>query len=194
MLTDAHLHSAKAAWVNKLKAALSKDSKTIIRGEHIINFLYWSQKFDGLGGPRAWVTSVVSDPQLLPIFLVAFVHEGQAHTLGDFVTHKMVSFRLDALLPFVELPKMLDAVRALPTGIDMIEREACNRFIEAANNHLAKPRPGDVETDPTPPKSRVIRSISLGSFGRRDAFFGLSGSISLPYLIAVSPNGSHRTA
>ena len=103
---------------------MSKDPETIIRGEHIVNFLYRWQEFEGLAGPRAWVTSVVSDPRLLPIFLAAFVHEGQAHTLGDFVTHKMVSFRLDALLPFVELPEMLDAVRALSTDIDMTQRTA----------------------------------------------------------------------
>jgi len=148
MLTDAHLDSAKFAWVEKLKTALSKDPETIIRGEHIVSFLYRWQEFEGLAGPRAWVASVVSDPRLLPIFLAAFVHEGQAHTLGDFVTHKMVSFRLDALLPFVDLPAMLDAVRALPTDIDMTQRQACNRFIEAANNHLAKPGPGGIETDP----------------------------------------------
>jgi len=156
MLTDANLDSAKAAWVEKLKTALSKDPVTIIRGEHIVNFLYRWLDFEGLAGPRAWVTSVVSDPRLLPIFLAAFVHEGQAHTLGDFVTHKMVSFRLDALLPFVDLPEMLNAVRALPTDIDMTEREACNRFIEAANNHLANSGPGGVESALTQPEESGI--------------------------------------
>jgi hypothetical protein len=35
-------------------------------------------------------------------------------------------------------PEMLDAVRALPADIDETQRDACNRFINAANNHLAK--------------------------------------------------------
>lgn len=152
MLTDAQLDSAKVAWIEKLKAALSKDPETIIRGEHIVNFLYRWQESQGLAGPRAWVASIVSDPRLLPVFLSALVHEGQAHTLGDFITHKMVSFRLDALLPFVDLPKMLDAVRALPTDIDMTQREACNRFIEAANNHLAKLGQAGAESRPSQPE------------------------------------------
>lgn len=138
MLTDTQLDSAKSAWVEKLSSALNKDPEGLIRGEHIVNFLYRWQEFEGAAAPRAWVASVVSDPRLLPIFLAAFVHEGQAHSLGDFVTQKMVSFRLDALLPFVDLPEMLDAVHALPTDIEETQREACDRFISAANNHLAK--------------------------------------------------------
>jgi hypothetical protein len=138
MLTDDQLDAAKIAWVEKLKVALNEDPDTMIPSVHIISFLYQWREFEESAAPRAWVASVVSQPRLLPILLQAFVHEGQAHTMGDFVSHKMVSFRLDALLPFVELPEMLDAVRALPAEIDETRREARDRFIEVAGSHIAK--------------------------------------------------------
>jgi hypothetical protein len=74
----------------------------------------------------------------LPKFLAAFVFEGEAHTFGDFVSHKMVSFRLDALLPFVDLSELVDVVRTLPADLGAPERAARDQFLEAADRHLAK--------------------------------------------------------
>jgi hypothetical protein len=155
MVTDAQLDTAKAVWVDKLSTILDRDPEKMIRSEHIVNFLYRWQEFDGPAGPRAWAASVVSQPRLLTIFLAAFVHEGQAHTMGDFVTHKMVSFRLDALLPFVDLQALVDLVRGLPTDLDAAERAACDRLVEAADKHLATARKIDdeaAESSQPPPK------------------------------------------
>ncbi len=164
MVTDAQLDTAKAVWVEKLSAVLDRDPETMIRGEHIVNFLYRWQEFDGSAGPRAWVASVVPQPRLLPIFLAAFVHEGQAHTMGDFVTHKMVSFRLNDLLPFVDLPSLVDLVRSLPTDIDAADRAVCDRFVEAADKHLATARKIDDEAAESrqPPSDEPAQDRSAG--------------------------------
>jgi hypothetical protein len=174
MMSDAQLDIAKTVWVEKLSAVLDKDPETMIRGEHIVNFLYRWQEFDGSAGPRAWVTFVVSQPRLLPKFLVAFVHEGQAHTLGDFVTHKMVSFRLDALLPFVDLPRLVDLVRAITIDLDAAERMACDRLVEAADKHLASAKKIDNEAaesnQPSPQKpaqDQTVSEVKPGSGPRR---------------------------
>jgi KAP family P-loop domain len=159
MLTDEQFDSAKATWVEKLNVALNEDSETIIRGEHIIGFLHRWREFEGSDAPRAWVASVAAQPRLLPIFLQAFVHEGEAHTFGDFVSHKMISFQLNALLPFADLKQLIEAVRALPAEIDPAQRAACDRFIEAADRHLAKQGNANDLSAPMPGKSGSSDSV-----------------------------------
>jgi hypothetical protein len=95
----------------------------------------------------------------LPIFLQAFVHEGEAHTFGDFVSHKMISFQLNALLPFADLKQLIEAVRALPAEIDAAQRAACDRFIEAADRHLAKQGNANDLSAPMPGKSGSCDSV-----------------------------------
>jgi hypothetical protein len=141
MFIDTQFDAAQRLWVEKLRAALASDTETMLRSCHMVSFLCNWQEFEGDADPREWVASAVSQPRLLPKLLAAFVHEGHAHTFGDHVTHNVVSFRLEPLLSFIDLPAVLKLTRALPRDMGRGERAACDRFIEAAENHLAKITP-----------------------------------------------------
>jgi hypothetical protein len=71
------------------------------------SYLYRWRDFADLSSPREWVAGVVARPSLFPKFLKAFVQTGQAWTLGDYVSHAMVSFQLRDVMPIVELPALV---------------------------------------------------------------------------------------
>ncbi|AVT78084.1 hypothetical protein RPPS3_40220 [Rhodopseudomonas palustris] len=139
LFDDDQLAASKSAWVSKLVTLLQNESEKVIRGHHLIDYLYRWQEFDGIDGPAAWFAKTTADPKLLPLLLRVFVHQGQAHAMGDYVTHKVVSFRLDAMLPFADVCEVLAFVRSLPSQSDPTLKDACERFIEAAERHLAQP-------------------------------------------------------
>ncbi|QOZ55458.1 P-loop NTPase fold protein [Bradyrhizobium sp. CCBAU 53338] len=136
LMTDVQLDAAKAAWVAKLRAALERAPETMIQNPHFVSYLYRWRDFADLSGPREWVASAVTQPNLLPKFLKAFVQTGQAWTLGDYVSHPMVNFQLGNVMSFADLPALVALVRALPQDIEASERAACDQFLKAAEKHL----------------------------------------------------------
>jgi hypothetical protein len=79
---------------------------------------------------------------MLPKLLLAFVREQESQTIGDYVTHKATIFDLDALLPFVDLPWLVELVRELPENeLDEKGHYARASFLKAAEGKLTDRAP-----------------------------------------------------
>jgi hypothetical protein len=135
LFTDFQLSEAKRAWVEKLKNSLELHPVDMLRNSHLASYLYRWREFADEGGPREWVTSIVEQPALLPKLLSAFMQEGESHTLGDYVTRKQVSFRLESILPFVDVPSLVTKAKELPACLDEREQTARAKFLDAAERY-----------------------------------------------------------
>lgn len=137
LLIATDLEEAKALWVGKLRTALELDTDVMIRNKHLASFLYRWRDFEGFDGPRAWVASVAARPELLSKLLVAFLQEGQSHTIGDYVSSKLVSLQWEAVAPLIDAPSFTEAVRALSPESGTTEHDARDRYLKAAERHAA---------------------------------------------------------
>lgn len=137
LMLRADLEDAKKIWVGKLRAALADDARAMIGSQHFGSFLYRWRDFEGIDGPRAWVTSAAQRPELLSKLLTAFVQEGRSHALGDYVSSKILSIQMDAVLPLVDFPSFTELVRALSVQPGSPEHDARDRYLKAAEKHAA---------------------------------------------------------
>ncbi|MGJ5134349.1 MULTISPECIES: KAP family P-loop NTPase fold protein [unclassified Bradyrhizobium] len=149
LLFAADLTEAKKIWVEKFRAALARDPYGMLGNKHLVNFLYRWRDFETVDGPRAWVASVATKPELLGKLLVAFLFEGQSHAFGDYVTSKVLTFQWNAIEPLIDLPVFTEAVKKLAPMLGTPEFEAQERFLKAAAaSEAAKAKAGtSSETD-----------------------------------------------
>jgi hypothetical protein len=145
LFSDVQLEAAKAAWVAKLQYALVQDPIDMLRNAHFAGYLYRWREFADESGPREWVASTIEQPEMLLKLLVAFTHEGESHTFGDYVTRKQLSFRLESIQPFVDVPSLVAKVKELPSSTEEREQTARSKFLEVAE-HYTMTRSADEES------------------------------------------------
>ncbi|GLR89822.1 NTPase [Bradyrhizobium iriomotense] len=165
LLFAADLEEAKEVWVAKLRADLASGLEGMLGNKHLVNFLYRWRDFEGVDGPRAWVASIATKPELLGKLLVGFLSEGVSHALRDHVTSKVISFHWSAIEPLIDVPAFTDAVKALAPDPGSPEFDARDRFLKAAEKHAAaveaaKAKASDeVEKDGTDEDSAEVRLV-----------------------------------
>ena len=133
--TSDGLESAKALCVDKIKQAATDGRLDAL--EDLPWMLYRWRDWNGIDGPRKFVSAVSNNPEGALAVLRRFVQRPTTHDLGDAVSRTQWSVRLKTLEEFVDLESFREQIESIDvSGCAEEEERALKAFSEALDRRM----------------------------------------------------------
>lgn len=121
----------KAEWVRQIRERASMPDK-LLEDSDLGSLLYrWRDYTNNLDEPRNWVQATVQTDESVVTILKRLMTTGTSHTMGDFVSRRVDSIRLETIEDFLGIATAQKRLETLKRPTDELGRRAVDALAKA---------------------------------------------------------------